>query len=482
MSALSAALARALPAPRAPLPPLRLSGCVRRDSRLIASGDLYVAQAEGAERARHIAEALARGAALVLAEDRGDLPDDPRVQPTPHARWAFAMLSAAAHRLPPPCPLLAVTGTKGKSTVVHLLWAALGPGAARVGTLGWHDGVEERPNPQTTPPPEALHAFLAALPASCPGVAIEASSHALAQQRLAGLAWRAAAVTNIGRDHLDYHGSGAAYVHSKLALLCQLAPGGLAVLNGDDAAAPLFVHAARAAGARVVLLGFGAAPRSGGQARLVRDGGGWRLERDAGAIALAPPLIGACNAWNAAAALLLAEAAGVPATLAAQRIAAAPPPPGRLERLAEAPATFVDYAHTPESLAAAIAALREACPGRPLAVVFGCGGERDAGKRPLMGAAATAADLIVITDDNPRREDPAAIAAAILAGVRAAGGRATVIHERAAAIRHARAAIGRDGVVLVAGKGHETEQRYGERALPWDDRAFVRSLGAEEAP
>ncbi|MDW8372724.1 MAG: UDP-N-acetylmuramoyl-L-alanyl-D-glutamate--2,6-diaminopimelate ligase [Planctomycetota bacterium] len=480
---LLAALAEAIPRPRSALPPLPPQAWPRRDSRQVQPGDIFVAQAEGPERAAHIAEALARGASLVLAEDRGDLPPDPRVQPTPAARWAFARLSCAAHRLPRATPLLAVTGTKGKSSVVHWTWAALGPGAARVGTLGWHDGQSERPNPQTTPPPEALHAFLAALPESCPGVVIEASSHGLHQHRLAGLRCAAVAVTGIGRDHLDYHGSFAAYVEAKLRIVELLAAGGRCVLNGDDALAPRFAERALARGAQPLLLATAPPPWAAGLplALLQRlPDGQWQLASASGRWPLQPPLFGERNAWNAAAALLLAETLGVPPPLASARIAAAPPLPGRLERLAERPATFVDYAHTPESLAFALSALREAFPGRKLVVVFGCGGERDPGKRPLMGRAAAAADAIIITDDNPRREDPRAIAAAILEGVRAAGAVAEVIHERGSAICEARRRAGADGVVLVAGKGHETQQIIGDRALPWDDRAFVRALGSAE--
>ena len=448
--------------------PADLAG-VSRDSRQVGAGQAFVAQADGEERERHLAEAATRSAAAIIAEPR-----------TPHARWAFARASCAAHGLPLTAPLIAVTGTKGKSTVVHFVQAALGRGAARIGTVGWHDGTSERPNPQTTPPPDELHRFLAGLPAGCPGVAMEASSHGLDQHRLAGLRLAGLAVTNIGRDHLDYHGTTAAYVHAKLRAARLLVTGGLCVINADDEHAHVFAHAALCAGARVIALGVG----RGGHHRLpgcanataFRHGPAWMLDAPGSEVVLPVRLPGGFNAWNAAAAVLLAEAAGVPLATAAERLADAPPVPGRLELLARAPLTYVDYAHTPESLALAIAALREAHPGRRLAVVFGCGGDRDNGKRAPMGAAAATADLVVLTDDNPRSEDPARITAQIASGM--PGGKASVEHDRGRAIAAARDAAGVDGVVLVAGKGHETEQKFRDRTIAWDDRAFVRGLEA----
>ncbi len=458
--------------------PAELAG-VARDSRSVAAGDAFVAQAEGADAARHAAEARTAGAAVVVAR-----PGTPGADAaTAHPRWSFARASAAARALPRSIPLVAATGTKGKTTVTHLAWAALGAGAARVGTVGWHDGRGERPNPQTTPPPDELHRFLAGLPADCPGVALEASSHGLDQQRLAGLRLAALAVTNIGRDHLDYHGTMAAYVHAKLRAARLIAEGGLCVVNANDPHAHRFAHAAACAGARVIALGVGRSPRVPGcdSATVLRRGAGWALEAPGAETALPVALPGSFNAWNAGAAVLLATAAGITLGVAAARLAGAPPVPGRLELLAAAPATYVDYAHTAESLAAAIAALRETHPGRRLAVVFGCGGDRDPGKRAPMGAAASAADQVVLTDDNPRSEDPSAIAQQILDGVRSSGrpvvrSSCEIEHQRSTAILRARELVGADGVVLVAGKGHETEQKYADRILDWDDRSFVRSL------
>jgi UDP-N-acetylmuramoyl-L-alanyl-D-glutamate--2,6-diaminopimelate ligase len=433
--------------------PAVLAG-VARDSRTVAVGQAYVWQSDDS---RHAGEARTRGAAVVVGAGAGA---DLR---TASPRWSFARASAALHGCDRRAlPLLATTGTKGKSTVTHFTWWMLGAGAARIGTIGWHDGTNERPNRQTTPPPEELHGFLAGLPATCPGLALEASSHAGDQHRLAGLHFAALAFTGFGHDHLDYHGTQAGYVQAKLRLIRLVRPGGLVVVNADDPRAGLIAQAARHAGARIELLGAD---------RLVQGPAGWSW--DGAALPLGLP--GAFNAWNAAAAVLLVEMAGVDRATALARLASCPPPAGRMELLAQAPATYVDFAHTPESIALAIAALRAAHPGAPLAIVFGCGGDRDASKRAPMGRAAATADVVVITTDNSRSEDPALIAAAIVSGLGATAH--VVIAERAAAIRHARSAVGPAGVVLVAGKGHETTQDIGGTVVPWSDRDFVRGLG-----
>ncbi len=432
---------------------------VVRDSRQVRPGDAYVALGSPEERTAHIAEARARGAAAIIGPAGSEAE---WVSPDP--RWTFARASAAFHGLDEGrLPVAGTTGTKGKSTVTHLLWWCLGEGAARIGTIGWHDGVTERTNRQTTPPPEELHAFLAALPPSCPGVALEVSSHGADQHRLAGVPLAALAVTGLGHDHLDYHGSVGSYLAAKLRACALVRPGGLVVINADDPRAPAFATAAH--GRRVRLLG-----RDHG---LMGGGDSWFLDGEA----LPTPLPGDFNAWNAAAAVLMAEELGVPRSIACARLATCPGVPGRCERLAEAPATYVDYAHTPESIGRIIGAVRDLHPGARLAIVFGCGGDRDASKRAPMGAAASAADVVVLTTDNSRREAPAAIAAEIRRGV-VAGPQVIEEPDRAAAILAARQAVGPTGVVIVAGKGHETTQDIGGVVMPWDDRAFVRRLGA----
>jgi UDP-N-acetylmuramoyl-L-alanyl-D-glutamate--2,6-diaminopimelate ligase len=469
---------------------------VTRDSRAVLPGQVYVACGRPEELAIHAAQARAAGAAAVVAAR------DPGARPwlaCAHPRWSFARASAAALRLDRACPpLLAVTGTKGKSTTVHHAWWAAGRGAARIGTIGWHDGAHQRPNRQTTPPPEELHAFLARLGPGCPAVALEVSSHGADQHRLAGLRLRALAWTGLGHDHFDYHRTRAAYLAAKLRALRQLEPGGLFVVNADDPTAHVAAYAARVQGAEVVALGLGSARLPGGRpARIQRCGACWELVFAGAVHALPVALPGDFNAWNAAAGALLATAAGVTLEAACARLADLPPVPGRLERLAERPATYVDYAHTPESLALVIAALRAAHPGARLAVVFGCGGDRDPSKRAPMGAAAAAADALVVTADNSRGEDPAAIAAMVVRGLppglrvvdagdlaateAAAVPLATVELRRGEAIVLARRLAGPAGVVVVAGKGHETTQESAGVVAAWDDRAFVRALAASAA-
>lgn len=457
---------------------------VARDSRRVQPGDAFVAA--GGDEAANAARAVAAGASAIIAE-RATGAAAPHLG-VPHARWAFAHASALAHGLDRANrPLLAVTGTKGKSTTVHCAWWALGQGAARTGTVGWHDGSSERPATQTTPAPEELHAFLAGLPATCPGVALEISSHAGDQQRLAGLTLTGLAFTGLGRDHLDYHGTMAAYLSAKLAIVRWLAPGALCVINADDPRHAVVAHAVRAIGAEPLGLGFGR-----GAARIVRVGDGWRLQWEGADHPLPIALPGRFNAFNAAAGALLAHAAGVPLPTALARLADLPPVPGRLERCGVAPLTYVDYAHTAESIALMLEALRESHPGRRLVCVFGCGGDRDRGKRGPMGRAALGADLAVLTTDNSRSEAPERIAEDVIAGLPGgavvhwdrgaaeppAGAALVVQLDRGAAIRLARRLAGADGVVVVTGKGHETTQEILGRIEPWDDRAAVRALEA----
>jgi len=487
---------------------------IARDSRHVRPGEVYVAMGPVVEQAAHAREAIARGACAILAEQglvlESVLESAVPLLRTSHARWSFARASAAAHGLPRrTLPLVGVTGTAGKSTTTHCAWWAMGEGAARIGTIGWHDGVKERANAQTTPPPEQLHTFLSGLPTSCGGVAMEVSSHAGDQHRLAGLQFAAFAFTGLGHDHLDYHRTTGAYLTAKLRALRLLRTGGLCIINADATDAHAFAHAANGADARVVMLGF-----KRGDSRLVRTTGGWRMRHEAVDYRVPVRLPGDFNAWNAAAGALLATAAGVPLLNGLERLGNMPAVPGRLELLAHHPDTYVDYAHTPDELKFMLTAVRKEFPGRRLVCVFGCGGDRDRTKRGPMGCAALIADQVVLTTDNSRSEDPKAIAEEVIAGLPAgtdvywakgddlASGRwieevrptyatstarvsrvndaprsVLIELDRGIAIRLARALAGDDGVVVVAGKGHETDQLIQGVTLPWDDRAFVRSLG-----
>jgi len=470
--------------------PVALAG-VARDSRALRPGEAFVAVVDDpAEMALHAAQARAAGATVVIAEDAGGGTSAATAAAqlsTPHARWSFARASAAAHGLDRAQPvLIGVTGSTGKSTTTHCAWWSLGPGAARVGTLGWHDGSSERPGKQTTPPPEEVHAFLSGLGPHCPGVAVEISSHAGDQHRLAGLELASMVFTGLGHDHLDYHRSIGAYLTAKLKIVRQLRAGARVVVNADDPRSGAVAHAGRGAGADVVGLGF-----QRGQAQIAGDAEhGWRLLWEGIDHPLPVRLPGRFNAWNAAAGALAANAVGVPLATALARLADLPPVPGRLELLAHAPLTYVDYAHTPEALAVMLRALRQDFRGHRLVCVFGCGGDRDRSKRGPMGRAALTADVAVLTTDNSRSESPRAIAEDVVAGLPpgiavawdgrpSANAHLVVELDRAQAIRLARRLAGADGVVVVAGKGHETTQEIQGAVLPWDDRSFVASLAGE---
>ena len=385
---------------------------------------------------------------------------------------------------PQPATIAAVTGTNGKTSVAAFtrqIWAHHGLGAASLGTLGIVGPDFAEPGSLTTPDPVALHRALQRLAArGIDHVALEASSHGLDQFRLDGLTLSAAAFTNLTRDHLDYHGDMAAYFAAKRRLFAELLPrGGAAVINLDSSEGRELAALCRGRGQRVI--GFGAdaladlrlisaRPEGAGQTLLLEAFGTRR--------ALLLPLMGEFQAMNALAALGLAVATGVPAGEALDALAALQGAPGRMEHAATHPngaPIIVDYAHTPDALETALTALRPHCRGR-LVVVFGCGGDRDAGKRPMMGAIAERlADRVIVTDDNPRSEDAASIRRAILA----AAPKAREIGDRGSAIRAAVAMLEPGDVLLLAGKGHERGQIVGDTVLPFDDAEMARAAVAE---
>jgi UDP-N-acetylmuramoyl-L-alanyl-D-glutamate--2,6-diaminopimelate ligase len=457
------------------------------DSRAVAPGFLFAAlpgtRLDGRRFAR---EAVARGAVAILADDAAALAltDDERrrvavVRDANPGR--LLALCAARFYGRQPRTIAAVTGTNGKTSVVHFtreIWTALALPAASLGTLGVVSAAGRRPGALTTPDPVALHRELAALAAAgIEHVALEASSHGLQQFRLDGLKVAAAAFTNLSRDHLDYHGDMERYRAAKERLFRDLlGAGGTAVLNADSDEFPRLFGLCRERAHPV--LAYGAAPhadlrlvacepRATGQ-HLVLDILGRRHR-------LLLPLAGTFQAMNALCALGLAIATGAPPAAATAALATLSGVPGRLQAVATGPeggAIFVDYAHTPDALATVLRALR-AHARRRLVVVFGCGGDRDPGKRPLMGqVAAELADGIIVTDDNPRGERPEAIRRAILAA--APGTRE--IGDRRAAIAAAIAGLGPGDLLLIAGKGHESGQIVGNVVHPFDDAAIARAL------
>jgi len=461
-------------------------GGVTADSRAVRRGDAFVAIAGGkADGLRFIAPALAAGAAAIVAERR---PDVPPAEGAPFARVANARraLAVMAARLFPRQPriIAAVTGTSGKTSVAAFtrqIWTALGHRAASIGTIGVVSPRGATYGSLTTPDPVALHRTLDALAGDeVTHLAIEASSHGLDQHRLDGLKIAAGAFTNITRDHLDYHPSLEAYLAAKLRLFESLIePGGAAVIDVDHEHAQAFVAAAKARGLSIITVG-----RHGTGIRLVesaRDGfaQALMLEHGGRSFRVRLPLVGEFQVENALVAAGLAVATGGdPATVfpALEHLVGAP---GRLELVGTSRGApiFVDYAHKPDALAKALEALRPYTAAR-LIVVFGAGGDRDRGKRPLMGVVAAAkADRVIVTDDNPRSEDAAAIRAAIIA---AAPG-ATEIGDRHDAIRSAIAGLGTGDVLLIAGKGHETGQIIGDRVVPFSDHEAVAAALKELA-
>ena len=457
------------------------------DSRAVGPGFLFAAlPGLRADGRAFIAEAVARGAAAVLAPEGTAWPEGVPTRPLLSAadpRRALALVAAAFAGAQPET-VVAVTGTNGKTSTVDFLrqlWTASGERAASLGTLGL---VAEGMAPGaslTTPDPVALHASLGALArAGVRRAAIEASSHGIEQRRLDGLRIAAAGFTNLTRDHLDYHGDMAAYRAAKLRLFDTLLPPGTPIAANADMDAETLDALRDVAGARGLrLLGVG----EGGEAvRLLRQAplpDGQALEVEAFGIRreLQLSLPGRFQADNALLALALAVACGMPAERALALLPRLGGVRGRMELAARLPngaAVYVDYAHTPDALERLLAALRpHVAPGARLHVLFGAGGDRDPGKRPLMGAAcARLADRAWVTDDNPRSEDPAAIRAAVLAGC--PGG--VDAGERAGAIARAVSDLRPGDVLAVAGKGHESGQTIGGVTHPFDDADVVRRI------
>ena len=456
---------------------------VSDDSRQVRAGSLFIA-VKGSERDGHefLPQAQAKGAAAAIVEDRArtDLP----AIVVREGRRAAAIAAAAAFDSPAQAlRLVAVTGTNGKTTTVHILRHVLdghGGKSASIGTLGVLVGSAGIPLGDggdaglTTPGPVELQRTLRALVgAGVRSVAMEASSHSLDQRRVDGLVFESAIFTNLTRDHLDYHGTMEAYFDAKARLVSYLAPRGVAIVNVDDQAWAKLPAAPRT-------ITFGLTDRATVRADAVHyepRGSEWRLVMGSQRHALHLPLIGSFNVANALGAAVAAYDLGESLSEIASRLRTVPQVPGRLEIIHEHPTVLRDYAHTPDALERAIAAVRPFTRKR-LYVVFGCGGDRDRGKRPEMGRiAAEGADLAIVTSDNPRTEDPERILDDIEAGM---GG---VPHER---IEDRREAIARaleiatpDDLVLLAGKGHETYQVRGTTRLPFDERQIVQEIISE---
>lgn len=470
-----------------PLRPLgSLGGEVRAitaDSREVRGGAVFAAlPGSRTDGRRFIAEAVARGAVAVLAPEGTLWPEGLAPLPlllSPAPRRAFALAASLLAGRRQPAVAVAVTGTNGKTSTVSFLrqlWQGLGHRAASLGTLGLEaEGLPPRPG-LTTPDPPALWRALSALEAAgVSHLALEASSHGLDQCRLDGLRLAAAGFTNLTRDHLDYHGTFEAYRSAKLRLFAELLPAGaIAAHSSGLEAETASILTALAARRRLQLIAVGEGEVAIEESRPLAEGQLLRLRCFGRREEVLLPLVGRFQAENAVLAATLAEALGAPPSVWGG-LARLRGVRGRLERVgvtARGGAVFVDYAHTPDALARVLETLRAHTAGR-LLVVFGAGGNRDPGKRPEMGRIAAArADEVIITDDNPRHEDPAAIRSAIRAGCPDA----LEIPDRRAAIAAALGRLGAGDVLVVAGKGHEQGQIIGDTVLPFDDAEVIRTL------
>ncbi|WP_322097195.1 UDP-N-acetylmuramoyl-L-alanyl-D-glutamate--2,6-diaminopimelate ligase [Pelagibius sp. Alg239-R121] len=451
------------------------------DSRKIKPGYLFGAlpgfQVDGRE---FIGQAVDNGAVAVLAVTGTNLKkfDTPvSLITNDNPRRTIALMAARFYGAQPHV-IAAVTGTNGKTSVATFtrqIWQRLGYEAASLGTLGIEPERPNAPAALTTPDPVELQRCLAELARDgFNHLAVEASSHGLDQSRLDGVAVTSAAFTNLSRDHLDYHGSMEGYLAAKCRLFDTLmTPGGTAVLNADVPEFEQLVEICNGRG--LPILSYGS---NGGDLKLVSRtptpaGQSLKLEVLGETYETTFPVAGSFQAWNLLAALGLVISGGIAAEKAIAVIPSLSGVSGRVEYVGDSPkggAIYVDYAHTPDALETVLTALRPHCDGR-LWVVVGCGGDRDPGKRPMMGGIAERiADVAIITDDNPRSEDPASIRAAMMTA--APNGRE--IGDRREAIFTAVRELAADDLLVIAGKGHESGQKVGDIVHPFDDRDVAR--------
>jgi len=452
---------------------------IAHDSRRVRPGGVFVAlRGERADGHAFVASAVETGARAVVVDEAyaREHPPLPGVATivVPDTRLALSRLSAAFYGYPSRgLSVVGVTGTNGKTTTTHLIATILeeaGIPCACIGTLGASLGGTNWPLDNTTPLALELQGLLAEMrERGAAAAAMEVSSHALALERVADVEFRTGVLTNVTRDHLDFHGTFEAYAAAKRSLFDRVPS---AVLCIDDPFGRRWADELRASGREVLTYGFAEDARVRALDLAASARGSW-FRVDSRPFTL--PLPGRFNVSNALAALAVARSFGVDDATSARALAASPPVPGRMEHFAGGGIdVLVDYAHTPDALDAVLRAAREAAPAK-LVVVFGCGGDRDRGKRPQMGRVARSlADRVFVTSDNPRREEPGTIVAAVLEGIDDRRG-VEVEPDRRRAIRRAIAEAGAGDVVVVAGKGHETYQLVGDKVFPFDDRDEVRA-------
>ncbi len=468
-------------------PPLPVTG-ITCDSRALAPGRLFLACQGARSHGVDYVEAAEAAGAAAIAYDSSTAPAPSGigipVLAVEHLDDKLGEIANRYHGFPSHrLNVIGVTGTNGKTTISWLIAQCvemLGRRCGYIGTLGYGVGALQGGTGMTTPAVTELHGRLAEFVAeNADYAAIEVSSHALAQRRVDGVRFEAALFSNLSRDHLDYHGDMRAYFEAKARLFLQCEARRRIIDVDTEWGVEL---AARCGGDAVRVSTDPAGPAGNGPRLLARtitpaaDGSAVDFDGSWGSGSLVVPMPGRFNVANSLLVLALLLDLGVDNDAAAAVLARASAPPGRLQRVtAHGVSAYVDYAHTPDALEAVLQALRAHCRGR-LWCVFGCGGERDPGKRPLMGRVAEQlSDVVVVTSDNPRHESATDIIDDIVAGL-AEPGRATVIEDRAAAIAWALAAA-RDGdSILIAGKGHEDYQLVGERRLPFSDFALARAL------
>ena len=477
---------------RLPVPVTRITS----DSRRMNAGDAFAAY-PGAhdDGRRYIGEAVNRGAGSILWDPQGFSWDHQWKLPhLPIDDLKLALGAIADHVYGHPSRelwMVGVTGTNGKTSCAHWVAAGLdaaGRRSALLGTLGNGMWGALQPATNTTPDAAELHETLRALKdAGAESVSMEVSSHGLDQGRVNAVAFDVALFTNLSRDHLDYHGTMAAYGAAKSRLFRW--PGlRVAVINADDAFGKSLIDQARAKGRKVLTYGFAAADVVGGRLVTSPSGLSFTVETPWGKGEIHSPLVGAFNAANLLGVISVLLVSGVAFESAIAFLAEAQAPPGRMQRLGggSTPLVVIDYAHTPDALDKVLSALRPAVAAEgELVCVFGCGGDRDRGKRAEMGrVAAQLGDRVIITSDNPRGEDPEAIASDIVHGIRDTGKRRyAIVLDRASAIAMAIREAKPGDVILLAGKGHETyQERAGVRTPFLDAEHATRVLVAWSAP
>lgn len=461
------------------------------DSREVQPGYLFAAlpsasESSGTDGRDFINEAVARGAVAILAPDGTQIdgpPDDtPYLITDGNPRWRLSQFAARFYDAQPR-HVVGVTGTNGKSSVASFarqIWRHLGYASGAMGTLGVDaDGFDAGPS-LTTPDPVTLHATLARMAdTGIDHLALEASSHGLDQYRLDGVRFAAAAFTNLSRDHLDYHGTEENYLNAKMRLFRHLLPvDGAAVLNADSEHFDTVAEICRTTGHRVRSFGVQTSDIHIADVSALPDGLRLCVTVKDQSLETRLNLVGGFQAYNVLAALSLVTETGSDLIEVFSTLAHLQGVRGRMQRvgaLENGAQVYVDYAHTPDALKAALRAIRPHVGGR-LHVVFGAGGDRDPGKRPMMGEVAVQlADQAIVTDDNPRREDPETIRRQIL--TKCSG--ADDIGDRAKAIRAGIAGLGEGDILMVVGKGHEQGQIVGLETLPFDDVEVAGEILAE---